>query len=150
MRFSLYETGKDLIPLGKELEIIQNYIALERVRCEDKTTIEHTVTEEGKEYCIPPHILLPFVENAFKHSVSHSFNQSFIKIAITIKNRSLLFSIQNSFEEKGDKGLSAEGLGLKNVKKRLEHHYKNMHHLEIANEKGVFFVKLEINDLKNC
>lgn len=150
MRFSLYDTGKDLIQLSRELQIIKNYIALERVRCEDRATIEYKVKGEEKEYCIPPHILLPFVENAFKHGIGHSLNKSFINISINIENGSMRFTIQNSVEEPIDKIPSSEGLGLQNVKRRLEHHYGNRHHLEITREKGVFFVILEIRDLKAC
>lgn len=148
MRFSLYESGKDLIPLGKELEMIESYITLERVRSEDRTAIEFKVTGEGDGYFIPPYLLLPFIENAFKHGVIPSILKSFVNINVKIVGGSLVFTIENSHDATTRSSEPHVGLGLNNIRRRLKFYFKDNYNLQITKEKQLFRVKLEIRNLK--
>ena len=139
MRFMLYECTAGSIPIGKEIELIRDYIELEKLRYNERLTITFTVDMENEGQSIAPLLLMPFVENAFKHGASESTGNIWVHILLKIKNGVLEFSVKNSKDP--DTISSEEGIGLKNIKRQLDLIYTD-YVLEIKNEEnefGVFF-----------
>jgi len=148
----LYETTKKSIPLTAEFENLKNYIAIERVRHEDLVTVKSNFTESNKDLSISPMLLLPIVENAFKHGQSsEGYN---ISIDASIQHNSTLnFTVENTISnEKKDKNelTKKNGIGLTNVKRRLELIYPNRHLLTIASENDTFSVHLKLQLYENA
>ena len=141
MRFVLYEGDKDGVPLTRELEFIRTYIKLMQLRYTDKVRIDLDLPAEAPDKTIPPLILIPFIENAFKHGVSYK-QASFIEVKISLEDESLRFSCCNSKadvpnQEKG-------GVGLANVRKRLNLLYDHDYALRIQDNPDVYTVELTI------
>lgn len=129
LRFMLYEGNKPTVPLSRELDFLDHYIQLMKLRYTDKVTITVHRPDELPDAEIPPLVFITFVENAFKHGVSYQ-RDSFIDIAIEIVQRQLLFTCRNSRipqTEEDNKG----GVGLQNVKQRLELLYGKKYSLRI-------------------
>ena len=140
MRFVLYEGNKEGVPLSKEFEFIRTYIHLMRLRYTDKVKIIINMPKILVDKQIPPLMLITFIENAFKHGISYQ-HESFIDIKVEINDK-LFFSCRNSKadtpnEEKG-------GVGLANVKKRLNLLYDNNYTLNIQDGTDVYNVELTI------
>jgi len=145
--YMLYECEKAYVPLEKEIEFIRNYIELERIRHDDNFNVKFETSKVDSEMEIAPLILFPFIENAFKHGFNNA-KDSFIKIDLILENRSLKYSIQNSVTSvKKDIYLNQEGkgIGLKNIKERLELIYKGDYTLDIKSSHKSFLIELEIN-----
>ena len=146
MRFVLYEGDKKGVPLSREFDFIRNYITLMKLRYTDKVKITVDLPAEVPDRQIPPLMLITFIENAFKHGISYQ-HESFIDVKVEISHLSpltshLLFTCRNSKankpnEEKG-------GVGLQNVKKRLNLLYDNKYTLNIQDEADVYNVELTI------
>ena len=94
----LYETGGAYISIEQELKIIDDYIALEKLRYDESLHINLNHDVEDMKQAVPPLLLIPLVENAFKHGVSETRNQPFIDIHLSVKHRQLLFLVKNSTE----------------------------------------------------
>ena len=144
LRFMIYDTRKPLILIEEEWDLIRNYIELEQLRYSNKLDLHLNFENLGTNVKITPLILLPFVENAFKHGVAESTEQAFIKIdcKVTVNNE-LNFYVQNSREP----GISEEkehGIGLSNVKRQLSLLYKN-YKLDILDNDNSFEVSLFIS-----
>ncbi len=138
----LYGCNDQFVSLHKEIELIENYLALEKIRYSDRVAITFTKNETN-DVLIAPLILLTFVENSFKHGVSQELEKATIQIEISIKDRYIYFEISNSIAT--NKVLSnKQGIGLKNVKKQLELLYDNAHSLEIKEEKDRFYISLKL------
>ncbi|WP_299118487.1 histidine kinase [uncultured Tenacibaculum sp.] len=146
LRYSLYETKEIFVPLKKELEYLENYVSLERIRLEEQTEIILNISGNIDSKNIAPMLLIVFVENAFKHLGIQGEEQSKVMIEVSEKKEKLYFKCINTIddtkplEENLEKGRS--GIGLVNVKKRLSLLYPNTHQLEINKEKNNFFVEL--------
>lgn len=147
LRYQIYDAEKnEQVLLTKEIEFIENYIALEQFR-RDNTEIQFKHEVESKSFKIEPLIFLTLVENAFKYSIVGSNAKSVILLSMIQRGNELLFSISNtigsiSFNEDEE---GAGGFGLDNLRKRLSLLYPNNHKLEIEESKdGIFSVKLEI------
>lgn len=144
LRYSLYETKEQLVPLSKEVEYLENYISLEKIRLEN-TEINFTVNGKIDNKQIAPMLFIVFVENAFKHLSTEKSN---VDIIISSKENSLHFSCKNTIdrlkplEENLEKGKS--GIGLMNAKKRLALMYPEKHQLKINNNNRIFSVDLTI------
>ena len=138
----LYGCNDLFVSLHKEIELIENYIALEKVRYDDRVTITFikSVTENIQ---IAPLILLTFVENAFKHGVTQELEEANIQIEISLKENYIHFDISNSIAT-NQVLLNKKGIGLKNVKKQLELLYSNAYSLDIKEEKNRFNVSLKL------
>ena len=122
--------------------MIENFIALEKIRYDDRLTVSYEAYGDVTQCQIPPMLLLPFVENAFKHGVGETRFEAVIDIALELQDRKLKFTIKNSKDE--DQNTVNQGIGLKNVKRQLELIYGENYSLEIESESKVFFVKLTI------
>lgn len=143
LRFMLYETKSEKIRISDELRILDDYIELEKLRYNDRLTLSFFRETDNENEPIAPLLLIPFVENAFKHGASESRFESFINLEMTLQNGILEFNIENSKEENGKK-VNDENIGLTNVRRQLELLYQE-HEVSIKCEAAVFKVFLKIN-----
>jgi len=141
----LYEANKERIPLKKEFENLCNYIEIEKIRHQDLAKVNIDLSEETERLEISPMLLLPIVENAFKHGQSNDGYWIYIKAEI-LKNRVLKFTVENSRSNTNKK--TKKGIGLDNLKRRLELIYPNVYDLLIYDEESTFKVilKLELDE----
>ena len=143
LRFILYESEKKSIPISQEIIILENYIELERIRYQDKLTIEFKKNVEYTTYQITPLLLLPFIENAFKHGAAEKRDNSIIHITLNLKSNGVMrFSVENNTENEMEE--ITERIGLKNVRRQLELVYPN-HLLDISHAAKTFKINLQIN-----
>ncbi len=145
--YMLYECNVPKVTLEKEIAMLENYIALEKIRYGDDLKIDFKIDNEVKGLLISPMLLLPLVENAFKHGVSGEIHEKWIEINLNINKRLLEFSIENSKDSKSinSKNSYTEGIGLRNVIRRLELVYKDKHQLKIDDKGGSFKVLLSVD-----
>lgn len=145
--YMLYECNQEKVELHKEIQFIQNYIELERIRHDENFNVKTNFPEDTGNTKIAPLILFPFVENAFKHGFQ-SASGTYVKIDLKRNNTHLIFKVENSTSEKtADKYRNQEGkgIGLKNIRERLELLYPNKFNLEILPGKEIYKIRLEIN-----
>ncbi len=145
--YMLYECDKQEVVLEKEISFIKNYIELERVRHDEDFNVKVNFPGNIDDVKIAPLVLFPFVENAFKHGF-HDPKESFIHMKFNIELDKLNFEIENNISKVlSDKYLNqeGEGIGLKNIRERLELIYKDKYRLDIINNKNTFKVKLKID-----
>jgi two-component system, LytTR family, sensor kinase len=143
LRFMLYESKNDSISIAEELRVLNDYIELERIRYNERLTISFTRAIDDEAQPIAPLILLPFVENAFKHGAGETRFNSFIHIHAQLQKGQLIFTIENSTEEDGGEKIT-ENIGLSNVRRQLELMYPE-HSLDVEPGKMIFKVTLTIN-----
>ncbi|MEZ5043133.1 MAG: histidine kinase [Saprospiraceae bacterium] len=144
MRYLLYESQGKLVPLQKELNYLADFIHLQELQMEGRGTVEYTTTGEIQSKTIAPLILITFVENCFKHSLSSLADNIVIKIKAEVIRNQLKFLCSNTFkvsDNPSDKLLS-KGVGLENIKKRLELQYPGKHQLNIHTKDNIFTVDL--------
>ena len=140
LRYQLYECNGNEIAIEKEIMYLKNYIALQRMRKDENYNISFVVGEDLKGFTISPLLLIPFVENAFKH-VSHYPHENEVRIRIGKHENNVELSVFNTKESKTIMN-GHTGIGLKNVKRRLELLYKNRHELVIDNRTDSYQVNL--------
>jgi sensor histidine kinase YesM len=147
LRFMIYEGKTEKIPLNKEIHLIENYIALEKFRYTDRLDVSVTISGDAGKYQIAPLLLLPFLENAFKHGTSEQLEQCWISLNISLEGSVMYFKLVNSIEPgKEAEGHAKDGgLGLLNVNKRLGLLYKDKHKFTAKKMEDVFVVDLVIN-----
>jgi LytS/YehU family sensor histidine kinase len=140
----LSESSNQFVNLEKEIEYIRNYIELQQIRFGSTIQFECIITGEPKNKMIAPLILIPFIENAYKHGVNAEDN-SVIKITINIKESELFLQVKNNkvYIQKSDELKS--GLGVENTKNRLQHIYPAKHSLEINDTEKEYSVSLTLN-----
>ena len=142
MRYMLDEVSEALVPLSGELEYLENFVAMQRLRLVKTIPIEFTVEGEPRGLSLPPMMLLPFVENAFKHGVSNA-NPTPIIIRITIDQDQLELFVENHIHPCAEQ--ESGGFGLKNAQRRLDLLFPGRHKLEIDQNKEQYRVKLHLN-----
>lgn len=125
LRFMLYETSGTFIAIEQELKIIEDYIALEALRYDETLRINFNHDVEDMKQAVPPLLLVPLVENAFKHGVSESRNHPFVDIHLSIKKRQLIFEVKNSSERNPEESNIKENIGLFNLRRQLELQFKD-------------------------
>jgi LytS/YehU family sensor histidine kinase len=137
LSYMLYECKEDEVLLEKEIEVMKAYIALEKERYGNRLEISWNVEGDVNDKFVAPLLLLPFLENAFKHGTSEQLEKPWLSVDISVKGLMLRCKIANS---KDDFVLVREnGIGIQNVKKRLAFLYHGKHDLKVADE-GAFFV----------
>ncbi len=141
MRFILYEGDKKGVPLSREFEFIRHYVTLMRLRYTDKVDVQIDLPSEAPDYELPPLMLITFIENAFKHGISYQ-HDSFVHIKAVIENNKLHFECSNSKAEKPNE--EKGGVGLTNVKQRLNLIYGENYTLNIQDDPDRYNVELEI------
>ncbi|MBX2964059.1 MAG: histidine kinase [Cyclobacteriaceae bacterium] len=144
LRFMIYESNVPRIPLSKEVELLRNYIALEQLRYGDRLDISVSVTGEVENYQIAPLLLLPFLENAFKHGTSRQIDQCWISLSISLEGGVMNFKLLNSIDPGGNGSNGSGGIGLENVNRRLRLLYKRNYQLEATRLEEVFVVRLDL------
>ncbi|HET9746009.1 MAG TPA: histidine kinase [Chitinophagaceae bacterium] len=144
LRFMLYETGGSFISIEQELKIIGDYIALEKLRYDESLRINFNYNVEDLKQAIPPLLLIPLVENAFKHGASETRNLPFVDIHLSIKHRQLRFVVKNSVDDTLAEKHVKENIGLSNLRRQLELLYTE-YSLTIQHEKNFFTALLTIN-----
>ena len=143
MRFVLYEGNKEGVPLSRELDFIRHYVTLMQLRYTDKVRITVDLPGEVPERQVPPLVLITFIENAFKHGVSYQ-HESFIEIKVSVEGDRLTFSCHNSKAGKPTVDETKGGVGLVNVRKRLNLLFNSNYTLRILNETNIYTVELNI------
>tara|TARA_R110002096_G_C14653390_1_gene726664 strand:- start:5798 stop:6811 length:1014 start_codon:yes stop_codon:yes gene_type:complete len=143
MRYLLHDSSIDKVPIVKEIEFLERYIELMKLRISSNTTIEKNFPVINQPIQIAPLLLISFIENAFKHGID-AIQPSFIKIELTIENQRIHYSVINtSFPEK--EKITDSGIGLNNLKKRLELLYPNKFKLIIKEENHQYIAQLILN-----
>ena len=146
MKYFLYETGKEFQTLNNEVSHIKDYIEIERLRYDETLKVNFNISAKTKKILVKPLILIPLVENAFKHGARNSNKNGYIDITLKASQKLLDFRIENSFEKqtkkiKGQIG----GIGLSNLEKRLELNYgPDFYNLDIIKEKNKYIAHLKI------
>ena len=144
LRYQLYESNTTYISLEKELEYITQYVQIEEIRKGDDIDLNYTIDFNNSTQKVAPLLLIPFIENAFKHVSNHPDNSTNkIHIQIEEANNILSLKVENTFDSFNHKKIG--GVGLVNVKRRLDLLYPEKHQLKIKKEKKLFFVDLKIN-----
>jgi hypothetical protein len=148
MRFVLYEGDKKGVPLNREFEFIRNYVTLMRLRYTDKVDVQVNLPAEVPDYQLPPLMLITFIENAFKHGISYQ-HDSFVHVKIEVRDERkevrgiwLCFHCRNSKAEKPNE--EQGGVGLANVRQRLNLLYGENYTLNIQDEPDTYNVELQI------
>jgi sensor histidine kinase YesM len=149
LRYVIYDTNDEFIPVKEEISLIENYIDLQRYRVNRQTEIKFDTEVSDETARIAPMLLLPLVENCFKHGVRKEIRNAFVIIALKSDQNAITFTIENSkplkvFEDTPDQG----GIGLENIRNRLRLIYPDRHKIEIIEGERVFRVKMELFDLK--
>lgn len=144
MRYQLESSKKNTVLLNEELEFIENYLLLEEKRLSKRCKVEFLIGGDASELSIAPMLLIPFVENAVKHGVQSTNEESIIDISATIKGSTLNFCVTNS-KPQTVSSLTRTGLGLENVRRRLKLLYPNAHKLVIDDKAKQYDICLSID-----
>ena len=144
LRYMLYEADAPRVPLAREIEYLDNYVDLQRLRLDEALTVDFQVEGDCTGLLLEPLLLIPFVENAFKHGVSYQ-HPAPIVIALRVADGRLHFRVQNGARPlAGRAAVPASGLGLPNIERRLALLYPGRHTLRAGTEADAFVVELEL------
>jgi two-component system, LytTR family, sensor histidine kinase AlgZ len=145
MRYMIYDSNHPRVVMRKEIEYMQNYISLERLRLNDQIAIDFQVEGNPDEVRIMPLILITFLENAFKHGVANNDPGAWIKIYIGIHEKTLTYTVENSkLARKSQVSREKSGIGLANVQRRLELSYPEEHTLLVEDQPNRYFIQLKL------
>ena len=144
LSYQLHESNRKTVPLSKEIEYLKDYIALEKIRYGERLDVQTNFSEwsQRPDLQIPPMLLLPFVENAFKHGASRSEADCWIQIRLHMHENRLSFTVENSVPEENT-GVTCTGLGLSNLKKRLDILFPHQYELLTLKEDSHFLATLK-------
>ncbi|GAB3513582.1 sensor histidine kinase [Emticicia fontis] len=144
LRYMIYQAKHDKVSLEQEINYLQNYIELQKMRLTENSEVIFTYEGDIKRWNIEPLLFIPFVENAFKYGL-HSQNESLIEIRLKIEDQKLNLFVKNPvFANNSSASVEDSGIGIQNVEKRLMLHYPDRHELNIVNIGGYFSVNLTI------
>jgi LytS/YehU family sensor histidine kinase len=144
LRFMLYETGGEYISIEQEIKVIDDYIALEKLRYDESLVVGFRTDIEDMRQALPPLLLIPLVENAFKHGVAETRHQPFVDIHLSVRQRQLLFIVRNSSERPSREETVKENIGLANLRRQLELLFTD-HQLSVVQGDADFTATLKIN-----
>jgi sensor histidine kinase YesM len=142
LRFMLYECNQPLVPLSKELKMLEDYITLEKIRYDENLDVHVDLPQDTRHLGIAPLLLLPFVENCFKHGTSHMIDQPWLNMQVQITATNRMYLKLMNGKPAIEQNNSGTGIGIANVRKRLELLYPGKHELIITDEADVFIVNL--------
>ncbi len=148
LRYMLYECDEKEVPLENEIEVMRKYVELEKLRYGGRIDVSFSCSGELHKNQIAPLILLPFVENSFKYGASEQLDQCWINLHLHVSEDQFAFNLSNSSGNTAER-LSAGGIGLQNIKKRLELIYPGKYQLTINEEEEMYVVKLSMQ-LNRC
>ncbi len=143
LRYMLYQCNDKEVPLSKEIEVLKKYVELEKLRYGDRMEVSFSCSGNTQNLVIAPLLLLPFVENSFKHGMSEALDQCWINIHLHAEEGRLLFNLSNSCNQDHPAAI-AGGIGLENIKKRLALLYPEKYQLDIQKEEEMYIVRLEL------
>jgi sensor histidine kinase YesM len=143
LRYMLYECDKPLVPLSQELKMTQEYIDLERVRYGNKLELHAELPKATEGYFIAPLMILPFIENCFKHGASTILDRPWINLTITVDGNEMAMKLLNGKSQENVQ-VNGHGIGIENAKKRLALLYPGKHQLTIQEDREVFIVILKL------
>lgn len=147
MRYMIYESNYKQVDLSKEIEYMQNYVSLERLRLTNEIPIDFKVEGDPAGIKIAPLILITFLENAFKHGVSGDNKKAWVNLSIRLSGKDCIYTVENSKNKVN--GVTSEhgksGIGLQNVKRRLELTYGDKYDLEVKDLADRYFVQLKMS-----
>ena len=144
MRYLLYESNQDRVPLSKEIEYLRRYLALQELKDSRGFNVKANMGPFERDPLIAPQMLLPFVENAFKHSNIEDREQGWITIDFSLEGNVLRFEVANSLPAKSYTKDGQGGLGLANVRRLLDITYPNKHSLDISTDDQTYRVCLDL------
>ena len=150
LRYIINECNHSQVPLKKELKMIEDYMGLERIRYGDRLKMELEIKGEYHNKTIPPLLLIPLVENSFKHGTSKMLENPWVRLNITIYGQHLFFLLSNSRPDETKLPQHNGHIGLSNVKKRLQLLYPNAHELSIVDSASSYevFMKIRLEEMK--
>ena len=144
MSYMLYESNVPKVPLSKEIDYLQNYLDVEQLRFGHRLSVSFTREGFRDDVNIPPMILILFLENSFKHGVKNNISKIHIDISLRIDEEFLYFKVDNPVTEDEKVGEANKGIGLTNVRRRLDLLYGNDYALDILENEGIFSVNLKM------
>jgi tetratricopeptide (TPR) repeat protein len=148
LRYQLYECNVEYTDIGKEIVYMSKFIEIQKLRKSNRCKIEFIVGEEVKDVMIAPLLMIPLVENAFKYVTNDKETENFIRISLKRSGRGIEFTTNNTTypdETQADKRIHKGGLGLRNLKNRLDLIYPKKHELHILKEGAIFKTKLIVH-----
>lgn len=144
MRHVIYDADSDFISLDKEIEMLRNYIGLQNLRSQNQNQILFEAKGNTKGKSIAPMLLLPFIENSFKHGIKGGAEDVFVHINLNVTGNTLRLEVANSKGKAADPEKEQKGIGIENVRKRLDLIYPGEYDLKISEDERTFKVKLSI------
>lgn len=144
MRYMIYEAGKKRVPIKAELDYIADYLDLEKIRLNRQVDLSIDTSQVDAQLPIAPLVLIPFVENAFKHGMSDR-EGGWVKIRLSTEGQELHLVVENSVLKKQSVDPGNSGFGLKNIRQRLQLGYENKHQLNIEPGEEMFRVELKLD-----
>ena len=146
LRYALYDSDKDLVPLAGEIDFMNNYIGLMSLRCNEMTTVEKDFSIQAGDAKVAPLLFISLVENAFKHGVNARY-PSFIRVRMDSDANDLLFSCENSVFEKAGTDHIGSGIGLENLQRRLELLYPGAFDYSAGSDGQTYSVKVRLKNI---
>ena len=143
LRYAMYETNKNTVPLGGEVEFMRNYIELMKLRCNEQTSVNYQLSTDSEQVEVAPLLFVSLIENAFKHGVS-SGRPSAISIKLEQHQGQLTFICDNTNYPKNDKDRSGSGIGIENTRRRLELMYADRYEWEQTLEDNIYHVMIKL------
>lgn len=143
LRYAMYETNKNTVPLGGEVEFMRNYIELMKLRCNEQTSVNYQLSIDSEQVEVAPLLFISLIENAFKHGVS-SGRPSAISIKLEQHQGQLTFICDNTNYPKNDKDRSGSGIGIENTRRRLELMYADRYEWEQTLEDNIYHVMIKL------
>ncbi len=142
MRYSIYEGEKSLVSLEEEVNYLKNYIELHCMRYHKRIDIQFKTTIEDETYKVMPLLFINLLENAFKHGVENLRKNAYVHINLIAKNNTIDFYIENNFD--ANEISKQNGIGIKNLKRRLELAYPKKHNFTFTNNNLIYKVQLQL------
>ena len=146
MRYMLYECNEKLVSLQREIDYIHNYLELERMRFGRKARLDFEWEADREDYFLAPLLFVPFLENSVKHGLSHQLDdEGFIEVELFIEQGELEFIVRNSKPSRKPQPQGPGGIGLKNIKRRLELLYPGQYSLEFSEHPELYIVHFQLS-----
>ena len=143
MRYLLYDTERELIPIKEELSFIKSYVELMKMRISKRVSVSLAIHTTDEERQIPPLLFTSLIENAFKYGISHRMD-TFVNIDFETTEKELIFNLSNTIAQKPKSNSIYSGIGLENTRKRLDILYGNRYSFELNSENNIFSVLLKL------
>lgn len=145
MRYMIYDSNHATVPMSKEIEYMENYISLEKLRLNNQIPINFEVKGQTDGLMIVPLIFITFLENAFKHGVSNNSENAWVNIFISVEGKQCTYRVENSKIPKNTNNEEKSGIGLQNLQRRLALSYPDNYELKVEDETDKYSVELSIN-----